>query len=44
MVPASNASKEATDQPIFLISKFPMFNIWPQIVEPSQSATFPTSL
>ena len=41
---ASNASKDAADDPIFIIREFSMFNVGSEIVQPSQSAAFPASL
>lgn len=43
VVPASNASKEAADNLIFLVSEFSMFNVGPEIIKPPQSATFAAS-
>lgn len=42
-IPASNATKESTDYSIFIFRKLPMLKVWPQIIKPSESATFPTS-
>lgn len=43
VVPASNASKEAADDLIFLVGEFSMFNVGPEIIKPPQSATFAAS-
>ena len=40
---ASNAGKDTADDPIFIIREFSMFNVGSKIVQPSQSAAFPTS-
>lgn len=43
VVPASNASEEGANYSVFLLRKFSMFDVWPQIVKPSQSAALSTS-
>ena len=40
--PASNASKQAANDPIFFIREVPMLYVRPQVVEPSQPATLST--
>lgn len=43
-VPASNINIETANNSVFLIREISMLNVGPQIVEPSQSTTFPTSI
>lgn len=42
--PASNVSKEITDDPIFMSREFPVFNVRSKIVKPSKPAALPASL
>lgn len=44
VVPASYVNIEAANYSVFLICEISMLNVGPEIVKPSQSATFPTSL
>lgn len=44
IIPASNINIEAANYSVFLIREISMLNVWPQIIEPSQSTTFPTPL
>lgn len=43
-LPAPNTNIEAADDVVFFFRESPMLDVWPQVIQPSQSTTLSASL